>query len=181
MFIGFTNCEPCQRVFAACFAPLFLIFTRNARFKLEKVLSYFIKFFKSMLQVSTTMAFTANSHPRAARSMMCVTHSSKVLVMAKRADVTAAKVPAPSRDMQLPILQRIVEVLRERRERMLETMGNTGRGLLKLISSEHIHHFLWLARHMVNHYIATHPDGEPIGTVVQTNSNNQTVISGLTD
>jgi hypothetical protein len=33
----------------------------------------------------------------------------------------------------------------------------------------------------VNHYIATHPDVEPIGTVIQTNSNNQTVVSGLTD
>jgi hypothetical protein len=64
---------------------------------------------------------------------------------------------------------------------MLETTGNTGRGLLKLIISEHIHHFPWLTRHMVNHYIATHPDGEPIGTVNQTNSNNQTVMSGLTD
>jgi hypothetical protein len=34
---------------------------------------------------------------------------------------------------------------------------------------------------MANHHIATHPDGEPIGTVIQTNSHNQTVVSGLTD
>jgi hypothetical protein len=60
-------------------------------------------------------------------------------------------------------------------------MGNTGRGLLKLIISKHIHHFLWLTRHIVNHYIATHPDGQPIGTVIVTNSNNQTVVLGLTD
>jgi hypothetical protein len=110
-----------------------------------------------------------------------VTRPSKALATAKRAAVEAAKVPAPSRDMQLTILQRIAEVLRERQERMLETMGNTDIGLLQLIISEHIHHFPWITRHMVNHYIATHPDGEPIGTVVQTNSNNQTVVSGLND
>jgi hypothetical protein len=100
----------------ACFTPLFLIFTRNARFKLEQVLSYFIKFFKSLFQVPITMAFTANSRPRAVRSMMRVTRSSKALatVMAKSAAVKADKVPAPSRYMQLPILQRIVELLRER-------------------------------------------------------------------
>jgi hypothetical protein len=34
---------------------------------------------------------------------------------------------------------------------------------------------------MVNHYIATHPDGQRIGTVVVTNINNETVVSGLTD
>jgi hypothetical protein len=105
---------------------------------------------------------------------MRVTHSSKALATAKRAAVKAAKLPAPARDMQLSILQRIVEVVRESRERMLETTGNTGRGMLKLIISEHIHHFPWLTRHMANHYIETHPDGEPIGTVIQTNSKNQT-------
>jgi hypothetical protein len=113
--------------------------------------------------------------------MMRVTRSSKALATAKRADVEAAKVPAPSRDMQLPILQKNVEVLRDRREKMLETTGNMGRGLLKFIISEHVRHFPWLTRHMVNHYIATHPDGEPIDTVIQTNSNKKTVVSGLTD
>jgi hypothetical protein len=60
-------------------------------------------------------------------------------------------------------------------------MGNMGSGLLKSISSEHIHHFPCITRHMVNHYITNHPDGEPIGTVIQTNSSNQTSVSGLTD
>jgi hypothetical protein len=59
---------------------------------------------------------------------MRVTRSSKALATAKRAAVKAAKVPAPSRDTQLPILQRIVEVFRERRKRMLEMMGSTDRG-----------------------------------------------------
>jgi hypothetical protein len=161
--------------------PLFLIFTRNARFKLEQVLSYFIKFFKSLFQVTTTMACTANYHPRAARGMVRATRSSKALATANRDDAKAAKVPAPSRDMHLTVLQRIVEVLMDRRGRMLETRGNTGRGLLTLIISEHIHHLPWLTSHVVNHYIATHPDGESIGTVIQTKSNNQTVVSGLTD
>jgi hypothetical protein len=124
------------------------------------------------------MAFIANSHPRAVRSMMRVTHSLKALAMAKRAAVKAVKFPAPSRDMQLPILQRIVEVLRERGEGMLEMRGSTGRGLLKLIISEHIHHFQWPTRHMVNHYIATRPDVELIGTVIKTNSNNHAQEQG---
>jgi CO dehydrogenase nickel-insertion accessory protein CooC1 len=33
---------------------------------------------------------------------------------------------------------------------------------------------------MVNHYIATHPYDQPIGTVILTNTNNETVVSGLT-
>jgi hypothetical protein len=34
---------------------------------------------------------------------------------------------------------------------------------------------------MVNHYIETHPDVQRIGMVVFTNSNNQIVVSSLTD
>jgi hypothetical protein len=34
---------------------------------------------------------------------------------------------------------------------------------------------------MVNHDIATQPDGQPICTVVVTNINNQTIVSGLPD
>jgi hypothetical protein len=52
--------------------------------------------------------------------------------------------------------------------------------LLKSIISEQIKHFPWLTRHMVNNYIATHPDSQRIGTFVATNSNNETVVSGLT-
>jgi hypothetical protein len=105
----------------------------------------------------------------------------KALARAKRAANKANKVLSPPRVMQLPILQRLVEVLRERRQTALETTGNTGRWLLKLIISEQIKHFPWLTRHMVNHYIATHPDSQQIGTFVVTNSNNETVVSGLTD
>jgi hypothetical protein len=122
------------------------------------------------------MAFTANSHPRAAMSISRVTHSSKALVTTKRATVKAAKVLPPSRDMHLLILQRIVEVLKERREKVLVTMGKTGRWSLKSIISEHIKHFPWLTRHMVTHYIATRPDGKPIGTVIVTHPNNQKVL-----
>jgi hypothetical protein len=125
------------------------------------------------------MNYTTNSRPRAARSIARATRSSKELAVARRAANKAAKVPPPSRDMQLPILQRIIEVLRERRDKLLVTMGKTGRGLLRMIISEQLKHFPWLTRHMVNHYIATHPDVQPIGTVVVTN--NETVVSGLTD
>jgi hypothetical protein len=78
--------------------------------------------------------------------------------------------------MQLPILLIIVEVLRDRRQTASETTGNTGRGLLKSIISEQIKHFPWLTRHMMNHYIVTHPDSQRIGTVVVTKSNNETVF-----
>jgi hypothetical protein len=47
-----------------------------------------------------------------------------------------------------------------------------------MIISEQLKHFLWLTRHVVNHYIATHPDVQPIGTVVVTN--HEKVVSGLT-
>jgi hypothetical protein len=63
----------------------------------------------------------------------------------------------------------------------LETTGKTGRGLLNTINSKQIKHFPWLTRHMVNHYIATHPDGKPIGTVIMANTSNEAVVSGLTD
>jgi hypothetical protein len=72
------------------------------------------------------MAFTANYHMRAISSIIRVNHLSKELAMAKRASVKAAKAPPPSRDIQFPILQRIVELLRERQNKLLEMMGNTG-------------------------------------------------------
>jgi hypothetical protein len=120
------------------------------------------------------MDFTTSSHRRPART-------SKALAKANIFAVEAAKVTLPLRDMQLPMLQSIVEVLRERRESVLEMTGNTGRGLLTSIIREHIHQFPWLTRHMVNHYIATHQDVQPIDTVIVTNINNRTVMSGLTD
>jgi hypothetical protein len=127
------------------------------------------------------MAFTANTRPRTTISKVCVTRLSKALARANIAANKANKVLSPPKDMRLPILQRIVEVLRERRQMALETTGNTGRGLLKSIFSKQIKHFLWLTRHMLNHYIETHPDGQRIVTVVVTNINNETVVSGLTD
>jgi hypothetical protein len=141
--------------------------------------SYLVIF--SYYKATTTMAFTANTRPRAAISKVRVTRLSKVRERANRAANKANKVLSPPRDMHLIILQIIVEVLRERRQTALETTGNTGRGLLKSIISEHIKHFPWLTRHMVNHYIATHPYGQRICTVVVTNSKNETVVSGLTD
>jgi hypothetical protein len=127
------------------------------------------------------MAFTAISFPRVASSIARMTCSSKALASANRAANKAAKIHPPSRDVQITILQRIVEVLRERREKVLEMTGSMGRGLLKAIFSEQLKHFLWLTRHMMNHYIATRPDGQPIGTFIVTRINNETVVPGLTD
>jgi hypothetical protein len=77
------------------------------------------------------MAYTTNSRPRVAISILQATRSSKELPVAMRAANKAAKIPPPSRDMQLPILQRIVEVLRERRDKVLVTTGKVGPGLFK--------------------------------------------------
>jgi hypothetical protein len=105
-------------------------------------------------------------------STVCVAHLTNAFARAKRTENKANKVLSPPREMQLPILKRIVEVLRERRQTALETTGNTGRGLLKLIISEQIKYFPWTTRHMVNHYIATHPDSQRIGTFVVTSIEN---------
>jgi hypothetical protein len=116
------------------------------------------------------MAYTVNSRPRAA---IC---SLMALAVARRAANKVAKIPPTSRYIQLPILQRIVEVLRERRDKLLVTTGKRGRGLLKMVVSEQIKDFPWLTRHMVNHYIVNHPYDQPIGTVVLTNTNSETVV-----
>jgi hypothetical protein len=73
------------------------------------------------------MNVTVYSRPRATRSIARATHSSKAIAVAKRAANKVAKAPPLSRHMQLPILQCIVEVLRERRYKVLVTTGKMGR------------------------------------------------------
>jgi hypothetical protein len=82
--------------------------------------------------------------------------------------------------MQLPILKRIVALLKERRKKLLES-GNKGRGILKGIIEEHITNFPWLARNMVSHYIITYTEDKLVPLVIVTSTSNQTVVSGLTE
>jgi hypothetical protein len=61
-------------------------------------------------------------------------------VIERRAAAKLAKVPPPPRDMQLPILKRIVALLNDRREKVMEG-GKKGCGVLKGLIEEHIKHF----------------------------------------
>jgi hypothetical protein len=82
--------------------------------------------------------------------------------------------------MQIPILKRIVVLLKERREKVMEG-GKKGRGILKGLIEEHVQHFPWLTWNMADHYIVTYTDDNLAPLEIDTNINNQTVVSGLTD
>jgi hypothetical protein len=81
--------------------------------------------------------------------------------------------------MQIPILKRIVALLKERREEAMEG-GKKGRGILKRLIEEHVRHFSWLTRNMVDHFIATYTDDNLVPLEIIT-TNNQTEVSVLTD
>jgi hypothetical protein len=106
--------------------------------------------------------------------------SNVALAIARRASAKLARVPPPSRDMQVPILKRIVALLKERQEKVME-WGKKGRGILKGLIEEHVQHFPWLTRNMVDHYIVTYTDDKLVPLEIDTSINNQTVVSGLTD
>jgi hypothetical protein len=82
--------------------------------------------------------------------------------------------------MQIPILKRIIALLKERREKVMEG-GKKGRGILKGLIEEHVQHFPWITRNMVDHYIVTYTDDNLVPLEIDTSINNQTVVSGLTD
>jgi hypothetical protein len=82
--------------------------------------------------------------------------------------------------MKIPILKRIVALLKERREKVMEG-GKKGRGILKGLIEEHVQHFPWITRNMVDHYIVTYTDDNIMPLEIDTSIKNQTVVSGLTD
>jgi hypothetical protein len=59
--------------------------------------------------------------------------------------------------------------------------GKKGRGILKGLIEEHLQHFPWLTRNMVDHYIVTYTDDNLVPLEIYTSINNQTVVSYLTD
>jgi hypothetical protein len=112
--------------------------------------------------------------------MARATRASKALAIEMRAATKLAKLATPPREMQLSIIQRIVGLLKERREKAIKE-GKIGRGMLKELVQEHMIHFLWHTRNMVIHYMINHTDDNPVPLEIITGMNNQTLVSGLTD
>jgi hypothetical protein len=65
---------------------------------------------------------------------------------------------SPTRgNMELPIIQWIVALLKERRDNTSEE-GNIGRGMLKELVHDHMVDLPWLTRNMVIHYMINGTD-----------------------
>jgi hypothetical protein len=175
MFVGFTNCKTCQRVIVPAFLPPFAFFMHSA-------LTPYIKpnQIKSATMVPSLTLPSRVSRHRSVSNVARATRSSRELTIARRAAAKLARVPPSSRDMQVPILKLIVALLKERREKVMEE-GKKGRGILKGLIEEHVQHFPWLTRNMVDHYIFTYTDDNIVPLEIDTSINTQTVVSGLTD
>jgi hypothetical protein len=91
----------------------------------------------------------------------------------------SSKVPPPSREMQLPMLKHIAELLKRQKAISIETMGKKGRGILKELTDEHIKQFSWLTRNMMNHYTSTYLEQDNIPMAIDTQ--HQTVVAGISD
>jgi hypothetical protein len=129
---------------------------------------------------SPTMVTSHLSHHWSVSNMVCATRASTALAIERRAAAKLAKVATPPREMQLPIIQQIIVLLKERQEKAMEE-GKIGRGMLKELVQEHMIHFYWLTRNMVSHYMINYTDDNLVPLEIVTGMNNQTVVSGLTD
>jgi hypothetical protein len=69
------------------------------------------------------------------------TRALKALAIERRADAKLAKLANPPKDMQLLIIQRIVALLKERREKAIKE-GKIGRGMLKALEPVYALHLL---------------------------------------
>jgi hypothetical protein len=130
-----------------CFRPSFCFFMHSA----------LTPYIKSSTMVPSPTLPSRVSHHQSVSNVTRVTRSSRALAIARRAAAKLSRVPPPSRDMQIPILKRIVALLKERREKVMEG-DKKGRGILKGLIDEHVQHFPWLTRNMVDHYIVTYTD-----------------------
>jgi hypothetical protein len=129
---------------------------------------------------SRTMVTSRISHHQYVSNIACATHASKALTTERRASVKIAKVATPPREMQLPIIHRIAALTKERQEKAIEE-GNIGRGMLKELVQDHMIHFPWLTRNMVSHYMINYTGDNLVPLEIVTGTNNQIVVSGLTD
>jgi hypothetical protein len=132
------------------------------------------------LPTSPTMVPSRISRHRSVSNMARATCASKALAKERRAAAKLAKVATSPRDMQLPIIQRIVALLKQRRQKAIEE-GNIVRAMLKELVQEHMIHFPWLTWNMVSHYMINYTDDNIVPLEIVNGMNNQTVVSGLTD
>jgi hypothetical protein len=95
----------------------------------------------------------------------------------RRTAAKASTLPHPSREMQLPILKRIAELLKRRKAVAIEATGKKGMGILEELMEEHIKQFPWLTRNMVNHYTITYLKEYILPMIIDTQ--HQTVVSGI--
>jgi hypothetical protein len=128
---------------------------------------------------SPTMVPSRISRRWSVSNMARATRASKALAIERRAASKLAKVATPPREMQLPIIKRILALLKEQREKAIKE-GKIGHGMLKKLVREHMIHFPWLTRNMVSHYMINYNDDNRVPLEIFT-MNNQTVVSGLTD
>jgi hypothetical protein len=165
----------------ACYCPCvpasFCFFHAHCTYSIHQIKA---KQIKSATMVPSPTLTSRISRHRSVSTVARATRSSRALAIARRAAAKLARVPHPSRDMQIPILKQIVALLKERREKVMEG-GNKGRGIFKGLIEEHVQHFPWLTRNIVDHYIITYTDDNLVPLEIDTSINNQTLVSGLTD
>jgi hypothetical protein len=169
------NCKTCQRVIVPDFLPTFA-FSCTLHFLHYQIQSATME----PSPTSPTMVPSRISRHQSVSNMACVTRASKALAIERRTAAKLAIVATPPREIQLPIKQRIVALLKERREKAMGE-GKIGRGILKELVQEHIIHFPWLTQNMVSHYMINYTDDNIVPLDIVTGMNNQKVVSGLTD
>jgi hypothetical protein len=153
-----------------CFRASFCFFHAQCTYSINQI--------KSATMVPSPTLPSRVSRHRSVNTVTRATRSSRALAIERRAAAKLARVPPPPRDMQIPILKRIVALLKEREG------GKKGRGILKGLIEEHVHHFPWLTWNMVDYYIVTYTYDNLVPLDIDTSINNQTavsVVSGLTD
>jgi hypothetical protein len=109
MFIGFMNCKTCQRVIIPSFLRPF-DFSCTLDLLHNQIQSATIE----LSPTSRTMVPSHISRHRSVINMVHATCASKALTIERQATAKLAKVATPPRGMQLPIIQLIVALLKER-------------------------------------------------------------------
>jgi hypothetical protein len=165
------NCKICQRVIAPAFLPPFA-FSCTLYLLHNQIQSATME----PSPTSPTMVPSRISRHRSVSNMARATHASKALAIERRAAAKLAKVVTPPREIQLPIIQRIVALLKERREKAIKE-GNIGCGILKELVQEHMIYFPWLTWNMVSHYMINYTDDSLVPLETFTGMNNEIAIT----
>jgi hypothetical protein len=175
------NCKTCQHVIVPDFLSRFA-FSCTLHLLHNQIKSATLETSPNSRHRSLfiTMVPSRISRPQYVITMVRDTRLSKALTVGRRVAEKLSKVTPPKRDVHLPILKLSVALLKEWREKVMEG-GQKGHGILKWLIEEHIQHFPWLTRNMLNHYIITYTDDNIVSLDIVTGTNTQTVVSGLND